>query len=120
MVVVLVAARYQQILKWLQATSFQDINSIHLMKRNGPKVYLYIDTQLSFYNIIKVFHQCIHKNGGMNYVYQFYSIYNGMIDYNDYLNQSTKDTMPYYCCQHKDITDDEIEHMRKQLGAVTK
>lgn len=108
MVIVLVAARYQTILSWLNQLENDAIASLCVIKRNGPKVYLYVETRLSFHDTIQLFHQCIYQQGGVNYVYQFYGIYHGMIDYNAYLSQKTKDKMPYYLSTQKDISDQEL------------
>ena len=78
------------------------------MKQNGPKIYLYVDSQLSFQTIIRLFKQTIQKQGGAAYVYEFYGIYNGMIDYNAYMSETGKQTMKYYQSIKKDITDLEI------------
>ncbi|MFR1297214.1 MAG: hypothetical protein ACLSBH_18260 [Coprobacillus cateniformis] len=50
MVIVLIATRYQTILNWIQNIAYQEISSIGIMKQNGPKIYLYVDSQLSFPN----------------------------------------------------------------------
>lgn len=114
MVIVLIAARYQTILSWLYQLEHDALTSLYTIKRNGPKVYLYVDSCLSYKNIIQLFHQCIYQQGGANYVYQFYGIYHGMIDYNDYLSQETKDKMPYYLSKQKDISDEELKKFFKK------
>ena len=108
MVIVLIATRYQTILNWIQNIAYQEISSIGIMKQNGPKIYLYVDSQLSFQTIIRLFKQTIQKQGGAAYVYEFYGIYNGMIDYNAYMSETGKQTMKYYQSIKKDITDLEI------------
>ena len=108
MVIVLIATRYQTILNWIQNIAYQEISSIGIMKQNGPKIYLCVDSQLSFQTIIRLFKQTIQKQGGAAYVYEFYGIYNGMIDYNAYMSETGKQTMKYYQSIKKDITDLEI------------
>ncbi|WP_028042888.1 hypothetical protein [Candidatus Stoquefichus massiliensis] len=113
MVIVLIAARYQTILSWLYQLEHDALTSLYTIKRNGPKVYLYVETKLSYQDIVRLFQQCIYQHGGINYVYQFYGIYHGMIDYNAYLSQETKDKMSYYLSNQKDISDKEINNFLK-------
>lgn len=108
MVIVLIATRYQTILNWIQSATYIDISSIGIIKQNGPKIYLYVDSQLSFQDVIHLFKQAIQQQGGAAYVYEFYGIYNGMIDYNAYMSETGKQAMKYYQSLKKDITDLEI------------
>ena len=114
MVIVLVAARFQKILSWIQTIQDDRIMHIGVMKQNGPTLYLYVETSLSYHDVVRIFHHCIHQSGGMSYVYQFYSIYHGMIDYSDYLSEETKNKMKYYQSEHKDVQDYEIEQYQKE------
>ncbi|MFR7591778.1 MAG: hypothetical protein ACLUVC_10060 [Longibaculum sp.] len=114
MVIVLVTARYQTILSWLYEIVDSDITHIGILKQNGPTIYLYVQTSLSYHEVIRKFHQIIKGHGGMNLVYQFYSIYNGMIDYSDFLSDETKNQMKYYCSHTKDIQDFEIEQYKNE------
>lgn len=113
MVIVLVATRYTTLLRWIQETDYLNIASIDVIKRNGPKVYLYVDTNLTFREVCQAFKQAIKSHGGLMYVYELYSIYNGMIDYNAYMSEDTKSSMKYYQSQHKDITNEEIEKWKR-------
>ena len=105
MIVVLVSARYQRILEWLSHEPIEAIKTIEVVKRVGPKIFLYVDTSLPYEKIIQSFRQRIISCGGIMYVYQFYRIFNGMIDYNEYLSDETKMSMPYYQSHHKDILE---------------
>ena len=87
------------------------IKTVEVVKRVGPKIFLYVDTSLSYEKIIQSFRQRIISCGGIMYVYQFYRIFNGMIDYNEYLSDETKMSMPYYQSRHKDIL--ESEYLKK-------
>ena len=107
MIVVLVSARYKPILQWLQNAPIESIQSIEVVKQIGPKLFLYVDTTLSYSQIIQSFKQRIYESGGVMYVCQFYCIFNGMIDYNEYLSDETKLSMPYYQSQKKDILESE-------------
>lgn len=113
MVVVLVATRYQTIVNWLQDSQHESIKSIGVIKRIGPKVYLYVDTILSFEEINRILRSMIKNHGGAMYVYEIYSVFNGKIDYNAYISVETKLTMKYYQTEHKDITEKEIEDYKK-------
>lgn len=116
MVIVLVAARYQKILEWINEHQSQHIHSIHLIKQNGPKLFLYVDTSFDYASLIHLFHQVIRLRGGASYVYQFYTLYNGMIDYNDYLSQETKDSMKYYQSNNKDLSQQELDEFMKTFN----
>lgn len=113
MVIVLIATRYQTILNWIQNVNYPNISSIGIMKQNGPKIYLYVESELSYQEIIYLFKEAINKQGGAVYVYEFYGIYNGMIDYNAYMSETSKKTMKYYQSIKKDITDLEILDYKK-------
>lgn len=104
MIIVLVAARYQKILDWISEDC-----SIQLLKQKGPKLFLYVETTYDYQTLIHLFHQKIKQKGGASYVYQFYSLYNGMIDYNDYLSEETKNHMKYYQTKNKDLSQEEID-----------
>lgn len=109
MIIVLVAARYQRILDWI----CEDC-SIQLIKQKGPKLFLYVETTDDYQTLIHSFHKRIKQQGGSSYVYQFYSLYNGMIDYNDYLSEETKNHMKYYQSQNKDLSEKEIQVFLKK------
>lgn len=109
MVVVLIAARYNRLLEWINKRSYQNIKSIDLIKRIGPKVFLYVDTNLDLDSIINIFKNSINEQGGIAYVYALYGIFNGKIDYHSYVSDKTKMKMPYYQTKTKDITQKEIE-----------
>lgn len=111
MIVVLVAARYKRILQWLKQSPIENIESIEIVKQVGPKLFLYVETSLSYQQLIRSFKKRICESGGAMYVYQFYGIFNGMIDYNEYLPASTKLSMPYYQSEKKDIL--ESQYMKK-------
>lgn len=108
MIVVLISARYCRILEWIQGHQCSQVQSISCIKKRGPKVFLYVDTQLSYSELISLFKEIINAKGGSAYVYQFYTIYHGMIDYHDYLSEKTKQTMPYYQSVNKDLSDEEM------------
>jgi hypothetical protein len=114
MVIVLITARYAKILDWLCHETYEDISSIGIIKRDGPKVYLYVETDLSFHQICQQFKSVIKRQGGLMYVYEFYSLYHGMIDYNAYLSKEIKDNTKYYQSSKKDITEAEIELYKKK------
>lgn len=109
MIVVLVAARYKRILQWLKQTPIENIESIEIVKQVGPKLFLYVETSLSYQQLICSFKKRICDSGGVMYVYQFYSIFNGMIDYNEYLPESTKLSMPYYQSKKKDVLETQYK-----------
>lgn len=113
MVVVLVAPRYTTLLNWIQGYTYDNISTIDVMKRNGPKVYLYVDTQLPFYEVSRQLRMAIKNQGGLMYVYELYSIYNGMIDYNAYMSEDAKANMKYYQSQNKDITQEDIANYKR-------
>lgn len=107
MVVVLVAARYQKILEWLKQAPIQGIQSITIIKQKGPKIFLYVETSSDYHQVVQSFKKRIRDCGGIMYVYQFYGIFQGMIDYHDYLSDETKLSMPYYQSSNKDILESE-------------
>lgn len=109
MFVVLIAARYARILEWIQHTPCQDIHEIDVVKQVGPKLFLYVDTSLDFLKLVECFQKQICRSGGLSYVYQFYSLFQGKIDYNAYLPEETKKAMSYYQAVPKDLSDDEIK-----------
>lgn len=114
MVIAFVSARYKTILEWLNQSKSEQVTHIGVIKRNGPTLYLYVETAYpTFHELFHYFDQVIKENGGMNYVYAFYSVYNGMIDYSVYLRPETKDSMKYYQSSRKDITHQEIENYKK-------
>lgn len=112
MFVVLISARYQRILEWIEQCS--QINSLSYVKRIGPKIFLYVDTDLTYNELVSLFKKTIHQNGGGAYVYQFYTLYNGMIDYNDYLPERRKQEMDYYQKPNKDLSQEEIRCFLKK------
>lgn len=112
MFVVLISARYKKILEWIEQCS--QIESLSCVKRIGPKVFLYVDTDLSYEELMLLFRGIINQNGGSAYVYQFYKLYNGMIDYNDYLPEHRKQEMNYYQKPNKDLSQEEIRCFLKQ------
>lgn len=109
MVIVLIATRYQKIMDWIMSVEYENIQSISLMKRHGPKCFLYVKSALDLNEIIKAFKMVIMEHGGVYDIYEFYGIYNGMIDYNSYLLKETKDHMKYYQCKNKDVTQEEMK-----------
>lgn len=107
MVVVLISARYKTILQWLKSVPIKGIQAIKIIKQNGPKIFLYVETSFTYQQVVQCFQKRIHECGGVMYVYQFYSIFQGMIDYNDYLSDEVKLSMPYYQSSNKDILESE-------------
>ena len=47
MVIVLIAARYKRLMEWINNRKYEGINGIYIIKIVGPKVFLYIATNLS-------------------------------------------------------------------------
>lgn len=118
MVVVLISARYAKIISWLKKIENIKIKEIDIIKQVGPKVFLYVDTDLSYQAIIDQFKSTIKSQGGAMYVYEFYSIYKEKIDYNSYISAKTKDTMPYFNTKHKDLTGEELHNFKLQKGII--
>lgn len=113
MIVVLVTSRYQTILNWILPISNESIHSIKVIKQSGPKVFLYVETELQQNEVHHIIKQHIKSLGGAMYVYELYGIFNGMIDYNSYMSDQTKLSTKYYQSLHKDITDNEIEEFTR-------
>ena len=101
MVIVLIAARYKRLMEWINNRKYEGINGIYIIKIVGPKVFL--DT---LKNSIKA-------QGGLAYVYEFYTIYREKIDYNAYISAKVKDTMRYFNTKQKDLSNQELEDFLK-------
>lgn len=113
MVIVLVSARYKTILSWL--LDQESISHIGVIKQNGPKIYLYVESQLSKIDVLSLMNHVIRQKSGGMMVYSLYTIYNGKIDYNAYLSNETKNQMSYYQKEKKDISNEEIENYKRNL-----
>lgn len=113
MVVVLVSSRYKTLLEWITSIENENIKHIGVIKKVGPKIYLYFDTSLSQNELHHTLKKQIVHSGGLMYVYELYGVFNGMIDYNSYMSEETKQSMKYYQTSKKDIDDQEIENYRK-------
>lgn len=109
MVVVLVATRYQKILNWIREAHYQDIESIDIIKQKQGQIFLYVKTSLLLQDVMKMFHKTIYQQCSGIYVYEFYGIYNGKIDFHSYLSSKSKDKIKYYHTNIKDITQKEID-----------
>lgn len=109
MVVVLIGARYKRLIEWINSDKYEGVESISIIKRNGPKIFFYVDTKLNLKTIIKLFKNRINEQGGAAYVYELYGLYNGKVDYHSYVSNETKDTMRYYQTKIKDLTDKELD-----------
>lgn len=114
MIVVLIASRYQKLLEWICGIEHDEIKSIQVIKQNGPKIFLYVETTLQQDDVHHLLKEEIKKQGGVMYVYELYGIFNGKIDYNAYMSEETKQSMKYYQTVHKDMTDQEIEDFKKR------
>ena len=75
MVIVLIAARYKRLMEWINNRKYEGINGIYIIKIVGPKVFLYIATNLDFETIVDTLKNSIKAQGGLAYVYEFYTIY---------------------------------------------
>lgn len=111
MVIVLVAGFTKVILPHVQNMGI----TCYVIKQVGTKVFLYFDTDLNKSQVLKKMHVTISTKCGKQYAYQLYSLYNGMIDLNDYLPTSIKDTHPYYTNKNKDLSDLELTTFLKGL-----
>ena len=116
MVIVLVATRYQKILEWIQNASYENIKSIDVIKRNGAKVYLYVETTLSQGQVIKEFHRVVFEQCRGIYIYEVFGVYHGKIDFHSYLSDEAKDKMKYYHTKQKDISSSEIDKYKQSLS----
>ncbi|MEG0275923.1 MAG: hypothetical protein RR630_02740 [Coprobacillus sp.] len=114
MVIVLISVRYKSLLELIMHHNHQNIHSIQVIKRDGGKVFLYIDTTLSQENVIRYLHGFIQKKCYGAIVYEFYGIYNGKIDFHSYLSDESKNKIKYYQTKGKDITSQEIELYLKE------
>lgn len=108
MVVVLVSARAKKLIAWLN----EELGCVGIIKQVGPKYFLYIDLNLTSSQLLQRCKTIVEKHAQGGLVYQFYTVYNGKIDYNSYLSNETKDQMDYYQ-QKADITHDEIEKYKR-------
>lgn len=109
MVIVLISQRLDQLLEWILNKEYQDISSIKIIKRGHAKVFLYVDTKLKFHEIERLLKQSIVSQGGIAYVYQFYTLWNGLIDYAPYLSDEKKLKHTYYQQSQKSITEEELK-----------
>ena len=109
MVIVLIAARYKRLIEWINNKKYEGIDGIYTIKIVGPKVFLYVDTNLDFETIVNTFKSSIKAQGGLAYVYEFYTIYREKIDYNAYISAQVKDTMRYFNTKQKDLSNQELE-----------
>ncbi|MEG0367217.1 MAG: hypothetical protein RR585_10300, partial [Coprobacillus sp.] len=75
-----IAARYKKILDWMQKACVDDMKSMDIIKQDGAKIYLYVDTELTVSETIYQFHQAIYQESKGVYIYQLYGIYNEKID----------------------------------------
>ena len=99
------------ILSFLRKGEYLD--GIYTIKVVGPKVFLYIDTNLDFETIVDTLKNSIKAQGGLAYVYEFYTIYREKIDYNAYISAKVKDTMRYFNTKQKDLSNQELEDFLK-------
>lgn len=113
MVIVLIAARFKRLMEWINNRKYEGINGIYIIKIVGPKVFLYIATNLDFETIVDTLKNSIKAQGGLAYVYEFYTIYREKIDYNAYISAKVKDTMRYFNTKQKDLSNQELEDFLK-------
>lgn len=116
MVVVLIGALYKRLLEWILSGDYEGINSINIIKRKGPKVFLYVDTALDFNKVTSLFKHNIKVQGGAAYVYEFYGLYKEKIDYQVYVSNEKKDTLKYYKKDFIDLSNEELEKFKKSKG----
>lgn len=109
MVVVLIGARYQRLIEWINSGKDENIKSISIIKQVGPKIFFYVDTDLDLKTVTRLFKKWIVEQGGIAYVYELYGIYREKIDYQSYLSNDTKDKMKYYNTKNKDLTNQELD-----------
>ena len=113
MVIVLIAARFKRLMEWINNRKYEGINGIYIIKIVGPKVFLYIATNLDFETIVDTLKNSIKAQGGLAYVYEFYTIYREKIDYNAYISAKVIDTMRYFNTKQKDLSNQELEDFLK-------
>lgn len=116
MVIVLVAQRVSQLLEWIMRGTYSEIESTGIIKQQGAYTYLYIETFLEFNDVERQLKRAIVSGGGSSYVYQFYPIYQGLIDYMPYLSEESKKKKRYYQRVDQDITKKEIEDYIKKIS----
>lgn len=116
MVVVLIGALYKRLLEWILIGEYEGINSVYIIKRKGPKVFLYVDTSLDFNQVTSLFKQNIKNQGGAAYVYEFYGLYKEKIDYQVFVSKEKKDTLKYYKKDFIDLSNEELEKFKKNRG----
>lgn len=109
MIIVLIAQRKEKLLKWILNKEYRDISSINVIKKDHVKVFLYIETKLTFHEIERLLKQSISSQSDIDYVYQFYPLWNGLIDYAPYLSEGKKLKHKYYQQTQKAITEEELK-----------
>lgn len=87
-------------------------NQYHLIKRVGPKLFYYVDTQDD--HVISYTKKLIASGVGVMTVFEVYTLYNGMIDFTSYLPEYRKDESKYYNQVNKDLSDEELENWKKE------
>ena len=107
MIIAVISARFNRIMNILA----HDEN-YHFIKRTGPKLFYYVDGDTS--HLISKTKKLILKELGIMSVFEVYGIYNGMIDFTDYLPEEQKKESSYYNRTLKDISDLEVENWKKE------
>lgn len=111
MVIVLIAG-YTKLM--IPAILNMDIDC-YIIKQEGTKVFFYFDSPLTTKEIFQKVTNTIIVQCGPQYVFQLYTLYNGMIDLTPYLPEHIKKQTPYYLKAKKDVSTQELEQFLKRI-----
>lgn len=95
--------------------AFSNEKDCYLIKSKGARGFFYVDSDESVAIVLNRMKQIIASKVGKFYIFELYTVFNGMIDLFAYLPLETKNEHKYYNGLVKDITDEEIENW-KQLN----
>lgn len=69
---------------------------IYQIKLDGPRLFLYVDKEMDLNGVAKYVKQAIYKYINPVFVFSVYGLYNGKVDFFEYLSEDAKKSNLYY------------------------
>lgn len=110
MVIIIVSPKIEKIVNALK-----EYDEYMLIRKKGPRAFIYVNTtETNPAVVVRNAKKLIVHLITAIYIFEVYTLYNGMIDLFGYLPKEKKDVNKYYIQSRKDLSDDELAKWKAQ------
>lgn len=89
---------------------------MHLIKRRGVKSYFYYSGPQSYEQIANHLKKLLRTQLSAVYVFEIFSLYQGMTDYSPWLSVEQKAKQAYYNQPKKEVSEEELQKFLASKG----